>query len=143
MASESDSDSSLLEDVEDLEDMKALVEVVSLASKQAVPIVIHARQRFQSDPGRGLRTVDSVLTSGRPARVVNYMRMSLESFNLLCDELGEHVPHTHRFPLREKLALYLQYTGQGVTERKLEEDFQRPRSKFKSIVLRGRCAERV
>ena len=45
MASESDSDSCLLEDLEDLEDMKALAELVALTCRQVVNVT-QARQRF-------------------------------------------------------------------------------------------------
>jgi hypothetical protein len=50
-------------------------------------------------------------------------------FAALCAELTPHIRHTSLFPVREKVALFLQYVGQAASERKLEEDFQRPRSK--------------
>ena len=87
------------------------------------------RERYQSDPGRGLRTLDEVLR-GRPHRCVNMVRMTASCFNALCDELGPHIRSSEKFPVREKVALFLQFAGQALSERKLEEDFQRPRSKI-------------
>jgi hypothetical protein len=93
------------------------------------------RQSWLDDPGAGLRHLDRILR-GQPPRIVNYLRMTGSCFTQLCDELHD-LRHTDNFPIREKVAIYLQYVGQGISERKLEEDFQRPRSKVnqtKSLV---------
>jgi hypothetical protein len=96
------------------EDFQAIEQSGSPPKKQRV-----IRQRLLDDNGAGLRHLDRILR-GRPQRIVNYLRMTDSCFNALCEELKAYVPHT---------TIFLQYVGQAVSERKFEEDFQRPRSK--------------
>ncbi len=88
------------------------------------------RQPWLDDRGAGLIKVDRILYS-RPPRIVNFLRMTGPCFHpsQLCAELPT-LRHTLKFPIREKVAIFLQYVGQGISERKLEEDFQQPRSKI-------------
>jgi hypothetical protein len=128
-----------LDDLDVLDDLKTLARLANIATHH-IPQPKTKPRVFLTDKGRGLRTVDEVLASGREERIVNFLRMTRASFDLLCTKLELAIDHTHAFPLREKVAMYLQYVGQGVTERKLEEAFQRPRGRVNATKQQVRHA---